>query len=329
MAYSRQAVVDLVKSWDGKNEADGSYKSIIDIYNTLSAAQLPRGTKMSYLWAWCAATWSALAIKLGYLKIMPIEMSCYYLIENAKKMGVWNENDATIPQPGDGILYDWDDNGQGDNKGTPDHVGTVIYVNKDAGYMVVEEGNCSNRVKTRTISLNGMYIRGFIQPKYDDNAVAEPQQTGGKSVATVAHEVIAGQWGNGDARKKALKAAGYDYDAVQNEVNRILNGSATQAKQPQQDQTQPVEGKKTATCYAKFYDAALAGAYKVTASGGLYCRNDAGTNKKALCLIPEGTTVQCYGYYNTASGTKWLYIQFTMDGVQYTGFSSAAYLRRA
>ena len=31
--------------------------------------------------------------------------------------------------------------------------------------------------------------------------------------------------------------------------------------------------------------------YKVAAKDGLYCRNDAGTNKKALCLIPNGTEV--------------------------------------
>ncbi|MFQ7535872.1 MAG: hypothetical protein ACLRL6_00060 [Clostridium sp.] len=36
--YSRQAVVDLVESWIGKNEADGSYKSIIDIYNSFTGA---------------------------------------------------------------------------------------------------------------------------------------------------------------------------------------------------------------------------------------------------------------------------------------------------
>ena len=31
--YSRQKVVDLALSWVGKNEKDGSYKEIIDIYN--------------------------------------------------------------------------------------------------------------------------------------------------------------------------------------------------------------------------------------------------------------------------------------------------------
>ena len=33
MAKSRQAVVNLVESWDGKKESNGSHKSIIDLYN--------------------------------------------------------------------------------------------------------------------------------------------------------------------------------------------------------------------------------------------------------------------------------------------------------
>lgn len=63
--YSRQAVVDLVERWVGKKESDGSYKSIIDIYNSFTG-KLPRSTKMEYGWAWCACTWSALAVALKY-----------------------------------------------------------------------------------------------------------------------------------------------------------------------------------------------------------------------------------------------------------------------
>lgn len=44
-----------------------------------------------------------------------------------------------------------------------------------------------------------------------------------KSVEEVAKEVIAGKWGNGDARKKALTEAGYDYAAVQKKVNALLS----------------------------------------------------------------------------------------------------------
>lgn len=43
-----------------------------------------------------------------------------------------------------------------------------------------------------------------------------------KSITTIAKEVIAGKWGNGDSRKKALEKAGYDYDAVQKKVNELM-----------------------------------------------------------------------------------------------------------
>lgn len=44
-----------------------------------------------------------------------------------------------------------------------------------------------------------------------------------KSIDDIAREVIDGKWGNGDNRKNNLKAAGYDYKAVQNRVNEILS----------------------------------------------------------------------------------------------------------
>ena len=282
---------------------------------------------MQYGWSWCACTWSALMIKLGYTDIAPIEISCGELVKKAQEMGIWEENDAYVPNVGDAVLYDWDDNGVGDNTGWPDHVGTVTYVNYSAGYMVVTEGNYSDAVKKRTISLNGKYIRGFITPKYSSEVIVDQIETAEKkTVETLAREVIAGEWGSGQVRKDKLKKAGYDYDAVQNKVNEILNGGATTAKNPVQDQTQPISGKVTATCVAHKFDKNLAGAYTTTAD--LYCRNDAGTNKKALCVIPKGTTVKNYGYYNLANGKKWLYIQFTMDGIVYTGFSSIDYLKR-
>lgn len=325
MGFYRNDVVNLVNSWEGRNEADGTHKYIIDIYN--SHLPHPRNTKMQYNWAWCACTWSALAVKLGYTDIMPIEISCYYIIEEAKKMGCWQENDAHIPGIGDGVLYDWDDNGSGDNTGNPDHIGTAIYVNKESGYMVVMEGNYSNAVKKRTIMINGRFIRGFICPKYTGNgAELPPAQSSGKDIKTVAREVIAGQWGNGDARKKNLEAAGYNYKEVQDTVNQILNGSAVQPSTPTQPQEQPTSKKVVAGAYADKFNKSLAGTYKTTVN--LYMRHGAGTNKKSMVVIPNGTKVKCYGYYSVSNGVKWLYIQVTIDGVQYTGFSSSAYLKR-
>lgn len=325
MGFYRNDVVNLVNSWEGRNEADGTHKYIVDIYN--SHLPHPRNTKMQYNWAWCACTWSALAVKLGYTDIMPIEISCYYIIEEAKKMGCWQENDTHIPGLGDGVLYDWDDSGVGDNTGNPDHIGTVIYVNKESGYMVVMEGNYSNAVKKRTIMINGRFIRGFICPKYTGNgAELPPTQSGGKDIKTVAREVIAGQWGNGDARKKNLEAAGYNYKEVQDTVNQILNGSAVQPSTSTQPQEQPTSKKVVAGAYADKFNKSLAGTYKTTAN--LYMRHGAGTNKKSMVLIPNGTKVKCYGYYSVSNSVKWLYIQVIIDGVQYTGFSSSAYLKR-
>ncbi len=51
-----------------------------------------------------------------------------------------------------------------------------------------------------------------------------------KSVDELANEVIAGKWGNGQERKDKLTAAGYDYNAVQNKVNEILNASKPEQK---------------------------------------------------------------------------------------------------
>lgn len=43
-----------------------------------------------------------------------------------------------------------------------------------------------------------------------------------KTVDEIAREVIRGDWGNGEERKQRLTSAGYDYDAVQSEVDKLL-----------------------------------------------------------------------------------------------------------
>lgn len=53
--------------------------------------------------------------------------------------------------------------------------------------------------------------------------------TPSKSITQLATEVIAGQWGNGADRETRLESAGYDYNAVQTEVNRILGGANTKS----------------------------------------------------------------------------------------------------
>lgn len=163
VAKTRAAIVALAKSWKGKKESNGSHKEIIDIYNSFTPH--PRSYKVQYTDAWCATMASALAIKLGYTDIIPVECSCYYWIEHAKAMGIWVENDGYVPKLGDFVLYDWQDSGSGDNTGTPDHIGIVTKAGKTS--FTVTEGNKNNAVGDRSMQVNGRYIRGFVTPKYD------------------------------------------------------------------------------------------------------------------------------------------------------------------
>ena len=48
------------------------------------------------------------------------------------------------------------------------------------------------------------------------------KQTAKKTVTELAKEVIQGKWDNGSERKQKLTKAGYDYQTVQAEVNRLL-----------------------------------------------------------------------------------------------------------
>lgn len=58
----------------------------------------------------------------------------------------------------------------------------------------------------------------------------------GKTVEQIAQEVLEGKWGNGDDRRSRLTAAGYDYNAVQTEVNRRLGAGAPAAHKKSVDE---------------------------------------------------------------------------------------------
>lgn len=59
-----------------------------------------------------------------------------------------------------------------------------------------------------------------------------PKTQGKKSNEVIAQEVINGVWGNNPARSNALKKAGYNPDAIQTIVNRVLNSRQTKSNTP-------------------------------------------------------------------------------------------------
>ena len=162
----REKVVATAKAWLGCNEADGSHRQIVDVYN--SHRPLARGYALKYTDAWCAGFVSAVAIKLGLTDIMPTEVGVWNMIELYRKLGRWQESDSYVPKPGDVIMYAWSDNGVGDCTSGASHVGIVVAC--DGKTITVIEGNKADAVGYREIAVNGRYIRGFGLPDYASKA---------------------------------------------------------------------------------------------------------------------------------------------------------------
>ena len=217
----RKQVVATAQAWLGTKAGSAGHKEILRIYN--AQRPLPRGTKMQDTYAWCAAWVSVVALQCELQDIMPTEMSCYRMMLLYKQLGRWVEDDAYVPTLGDVIFYDWQDGANyasTDNTGTPDHVGIVTAC--DGKTIHVIEGNVSNKVGTRVLSVNGRYIRGFGCPDYASKATA-PEDTRTDDLARkIATEI---------------NDSGLDAAAVLAKVQALLGGTETPAEKPAEPET--------------------------------------------------------------------------------------------
>lgn len=220
---------EWLSKYVGITEGSEQHKEILKIFND---SGLCTRYKMSVGDPWCATATSAAFIATGLSGIFPcVECSCESMINLAITAGIWIENDAYVPDTGDVILYDWNDNGVGDCTGWSDHVGIVISC--DGSTIKAIEGNKSNTVGYRDIAVNSRYIRGFITPHYAATTTSQPSTK--KSIEEIAKEVYLGEWGNGKERQSALENAGYNYQEVQEAVNTLINGSETISSKSVQD----------------------------------------------------------------------------------------------
>lgn len=333
----RQKVADIINGWIGATKGSTKHLEILKIYNEhkpLAVGYIVKPTD-----AYCATTVSAAWIKAGIAEYTGTECGVGRFIRIAQDKGIWIESDAYVPKLGDAIVYDWQDDGQGDNTGSGDHIGIVTAPGSSS--FVVTEGNTSGgKVATRTMKIDGRYIRGFIAPNYAAIARAlggeaiptenDPDTTT-KSIEEIAKEVIAGKWGNGAERRARLQAAGYAYSTVQAKVNELLKAQAapaateapaTPAKpaapaQDTADDKKPVPAEK--------FDRSIAGAYIVTPRAGLNIRRGPGAGYGIIKSIAAGTKVNNYGYYSIRGGARWYFIRVGAT----TGFVHSAYLKKA
>lgn len=167
-AQLRSKVANWLKQYVGIKEGSAEHKAILAVYN--NSKLCPRYT-MTVNDAWCATAVSAAFIACGLAgasgsgKLFQcVECSCQNMISKAMTQGIWVENDAYVPKVGDVIMYDWQDSGVGDNTGVADHVGIVFAVSGST--LKIIEGNKSDTVSYRNLSVNGRYIRGYITPNY-------------------------------------------------------------------------------------------------------------------------------------------------------------------
>lgn len=210
----RQKVADIINAWVGATKGSAKHLEILEIYN--GHKPLARGYKMQVKDAYCAATVSAAYIKAGIAEYTGTECGVEKFTVVAKNKGIWVENDAHTPKIGEACVYDWDDNGSGDNTGSGDHIGIVTQVG--ASTFVVTEGNMSGgKVGKRTMAVNGKYIRGFICPDFP--AIAKKMgggssgTTGGTTIYTVK---------SGDTLSKIANTYGTTVDTLV-EINAIKN----------------------------------------------------------------------------------------------------------
>lgn len=276
-AQARNKIISVGKSYIGSVQYSKNHVELVSIFNSVK----PDGYTLQKSDPWCAGGLSAFTIqafgKAVAKKYFPLSASCPMMISKAKKLGIWIESDKHVPKKAEWILYDWGDRtgSKSDNTGSPDHVGLVVSVDNETIKVLECNFSTQRNVHYREIRVNGMYIRGYISPDYAAVAKAltkndpTPAQKK-KSNAEIAKEVLAGKWGNGDARKQKLEAAGYNYAAVQAEVNKLLVDKSNEVK------------------YKALYN--------------MNVRSGNSTNTKVLRVISKGTVVTADKIKNS-----WLY----------------------
>lgn len=220
MSTSANNIITTARKYIGCNMDNMSNKVIVDEYNKITP--LPRGYKLRYTDPYCAGFVSAIAHMCNALDIIPAECSCGHMLTACNKMGIFIEADNTIPQLGDILFFDWQDSGQGDCAGYPDHVGYVMEVDTNSKLFKTIEGNKSRAVGVRTMPFNSRYIRGWARPRYstDSNGSNIPS-TVITDLDVLVKYVIRGDFGNGEERVSRLTKLGYDAAAVQARVNEI------------------------------------------------------------------------------------------------------------
>ena len=156
MKNSVNSIIDTAKTYIGTAEGSNNHKEIIDLYNK---ARYSDAYQMTMQDPWCCAFVVAVFEQCGMRDIIPCYAACDQMISVFTKWGRYFSRSVRCVKPGDIIFYDW----TGDL--SADHVGIVVQ--NRFGDLYVIEGNKSDSVAYRNISIASPQILGFGVPNYD------------------------------------------------------------------------------------------------------------------------------------------------------------------
>ena len=118
---------------------------------------------------------------------------------------------------------------------------------------------CAKAIATAVAKYYGLGRKETPKPAPAPSPKPAPTPSPKKSNTEIAKEVIQGKWGNGAERKKRLEDAGYDYAAVQKEVERLLAEQKKPAKKSVDEVAREVIAGKWGNGAKRVYNLTKAG----------------------------------------------------------------------
>ena len=118
---------------------------------------------------------------------------------------------------------------------------------------------CAKAIATAVAKYYGLGRKETPKPAPTPTPSPKPAPSPKKSNTEIAKEVIQGKWGNGAERKKRLEDAGYDYAAVQKEVERLLAKQKKPAKKSVDEVAREVIAGKWGNGAKRVYNLTKAG----------------------------------------------------------------------
>lgn len=149
------SIINTAVTYIGTPEGSQNHREIIDLYNR---GRYSDAYQMTMNDPWCCAFVVAMFVACDAGDIIPGYAACDQMINVFKSLNRWKKRSSEVHK-GDIIFYDW--NGDGSS----DHVGIVCQ--NRLGELSVIEGNKSDSVGYRTISISSPQIIGYGVPNYD------------------------------------------------------------------------------------------------------------------------------------------------------------------